>query len=181
MMLGSLPFILDVQMRHVSWQALFGDRQVRAFLWIAGIATAFLWVMLVIDLGFGIEHGARSAAFNAISVLTGTGYATTTFDDWGPFAFTLFFVLMFIGGCAGSTSCGIKVFRFQVLYAVADVQLRRLIQPHAVYVPIYNQQPITADISLSVLSFFSFYFLIFAPFPIKSEDPLVGIEFVCSF
>src|SRR5690606_4173602 len=88
MILGSLPFILYVQMMHGSWHALFRDRQVRAFLWIAGVATAILWLTLIIDLGFGIEHGARAAAFNAISVLTGTGYATTTFDNWGSFAFT---------------------------------------------------------------------------------------------
>src|SRR3546814_7946485 len=83
---------------------------------------------------------------------------------------------MFNCGCAGSPSCGSKVFRFQVLYAVADVQLRRLIQPHAVYVPIYNQQPITEDISLSVLSFFFFYILIFALVAIGLG--FTGLDFV---
>ena len=96
----------------------------------------------------------RYGTFNVISVMTGTGYATAEFDRWGGFSMSLMFVLMFVGGCAGSTTCGIKIFRFQVLYATAKAQLKRLIQPNGVFIPYYNHRPIPEQVSLSVMGFF---------------------------
>jgi len=66
--------------------------------------------------GFDFTNAIRYCAFNVISIITGTGYSTIDYGQWGSFAVAGFFFFMFIGGCAGSTSCGIKVFRFQVLY-----------------------------------------------------------------
>ena len=99
------------------------------------------------------------AAFNVTSVMTGTGYSTEGFDKWGPFPFAMFFLLMFIGGCAGSTTCGIKIFRFQVAYAVGRVQISRLMQPRGVFIPYYNRRPITDEISQSVMGFLLFFVL----------------------
>ena len=90
------------------------------------------WVFLKLDLS--AETALRQATFNVISVLTGTGYSTAPFDQWGGFTTTLFLSLMFVGGCAGSTTCGIKIFRFQVLFSTAKVQLDRLLRPHGVVI-----------------------------------------------
>ena len=68
------------------------------------------------------DTGIRSVAFNVISILTGTGYVTQTFSDWGQFPLIYFLILMFIGGCAGSTACGIKIFRVQILFQFIAVQ-----------------------------------------------------------
>ena len=73
--------------------------------------------------------------FSIISIMTGTGYATVDYSQWGNFAITLFFIVMFIGGCSGSTSCGIKVFRFQVVYANLKIGSRRLLHPHGIFIP----------------------------------------------
>ena len=104
----------------------------------------------------------RLALFNVVSVITGTGYATTDYNAWGPFAIGFFFCIMFIGGCAGSTSCGMKVFRFQVALAALTVYVRRLAHPNGVFVARYNHRPLTDDVFVSVLSFFFVYFASFA-------------------
>tara|TARA_A100001037_G_scaffold279461_1_gene281318 strand:- start:559 stop:1107 length:549 start_codon:yes stop_codon:yes gene_type:complete len=120
----------------------------------------------------------RSAAFNGVSIVTGTGYATAAFDTWGSFALIVFFVIMFIGGCAGSTTCGIKIFRFQVLYAIATMQVKRLLQPHGVFIPHYNRNPITQEIALSVLGFVFFYILVFILLALGLS--MLGLDFLTS-
>lgn len=159
MFIGGMPFVLLLKTVQGNRTALFRDSQVRMYLTVVTvlilIGTGFLW------LRNGIEpvQALRYASFNLISILTGTGYATSDFYRWGPFAVPIFFFIMFIGGCAGSTTCGIKIFRFQVLYAAARTQIRHLFQPHGVFVPYYNRRPIPSDVIDSVLSFF-FVFII---------------------
>ena len=87
--------------------------------------------------------------------MTGTGYSTADYGQWGSFAVVSFLFFMFIGGCAGSTSCGIKIFRYQVLLATAGAQIKRLWQPHGVFVPHYNRKPIPESVSDAVTSFSS--------------------------
>jgi len=64
--------------------------------------------------------------------VTGTGYATTDYNAWGPFAVAAFFAFMFIGGCAGSTACSIKIFRYQVAFEAMRNYLFRMPREHAV-------------------------------------------------
>ena len=71
--------------------------------------------LLFINNGNGFLENLRISTFNIVSILSGTGYVTTDFSLWGKFPLVFFLFLMFIGGCAGSTTCGIKIFRFQIL------------------------------------------------------------------
>lgn len=157
MILGSLPFLLYVQMTRGSWGALLNDSQVRWFFALLGISVVMLVLHLVMVEGWSVIEAARYAAFNATSVMTGTGYATDDFSLWGAFALPVFFFLMFLGGCAGSTTCGIKIFRVQVLYETARTQLKRLLQPHGVFIGYYNRRPIPPGVAESVMSFFFLY------------------------
>ncbi len=154
MIVGSLPFVLYLQSLRGNATVLFRDSQVRVFITLAATivlsVAAFLWLQN----GLAPLQALRYASFNAISIMTGTGYATAAFDTWGAFAMPIFLVIMFIGGCAGSTTCGIKIFRFQVLYAAARTQLHHLLQPHGVFVPYYNRRPIPEEVIVSVLAFF---------------------------
>ena len=122
-----------------------------------------------------IGTALRYATFNVISVMTGTGYATADFGQWGGFVMVLMFILMFIGGCAGSTTCGIKVFRIQVLYATASVQIRRLIQPRGVFIPYYNKRPIPEEAAASVMSFFFLFILSFGL--LAAALGFIGLDF----
>jgi trk system potassium uptake protein TrkH len=157
---------------------LFRDSQVRWFLCIAGglslMITAWIWLNGMA----GHWTALRLAFFNTISMMTGTGYSSTNFGAWGSSAMVVLLFAMFVGGCAGSTTCGIKVFRFQMLVAHSRVQLYRLIQPNGVFIPYWNRQPIPDRILEAVLSFFFVYLLCFAVLAIALG--MLGLDFMTS-
>lgn len=161
MIVGSLPFVHYLRIARGDSRSLMRDSQVRWFLSIVVICVALVTVWILTQIGLGTHDALRYAAFNVISVITGTGYATTDFGAWGGFVATMMLILMFVGGCAGSTTCGIKIFRFQVLYATAKVQLARLLRPHGVFIPYYNRKPIPEAVSEAVMGFFFLYILCF--------------------
>ena len=154
MIASALPFVLYLQAFRGQPLALLRDTQVRWFFSIVGAVIAALVVWQTFANGEPWYDALRYVSFNVVSVMTGTGYATADYDQWGTFALVMFFVVMFIGGCAGSTTCGIKIFRFQVLYAMAAAQMKTLLQPHGVFIPYYNRRPISETVGLSVLTFF---------------------------
>jgi trk system potassium uptake protein TrkH len=162
MILGSLPFLLYLQAIRGSPRALLADSQVRWFFGFLLTAVGIMIAYLIIAKAWPVGDAIRFTTFNITSIMTGTGYATQDFSTWGALAMPLFFLLMFIGGCAGSTTCGIKIFRFQVLYATAKVQLKRLLQPHGVFIAYYNKKPIPESVEESVMSFFFLFAMIFA-------------------
>ena len=179
MIIGALPFILYLRTLQGDYQALVSDTQVQCFLILVSVivilAAGWLWLKNGLDPILSL----RFAAFNIVSVITGTGYATSDFSLWGSFALPIFFFIMFIGGCAGSTTCGIKIFRFQVLYAAARTQIHRLLQPHGVFIPYYNKRPISDEILVSVLSFFFIWFLSFGLLALSLG--LLGLDFLTAF
>jgi trk system potassium uptake protein TrkH len=121
------------------------------------LAVAFWWREPV-----GFWHALHHAAFNVVSVVTTTGFASTDYGQWGGMAVVVFFFLTFMGGCTGSTSGAIKVFRFEILFALVRVQLARLVRPHAVYPLRYGGKPLPRTVANSVLGFFFMYFAVFA-------------------
>lgn len=162
MIVGSLPFLLYLKMVSGSYTALIKDSQVQWFLIIAVGAVVVTSGWLIFHEGMPLFETIRYASFNMISIMTGTGYATTDYNLWGTYAAPAFFYVMFIGGCAGSTTCGIKIFRFQVLYAAANTQLRHLVHPHGIFTPHYNRRPVPDEVITSVLSFFFVFGCCFA-------------------
>jgi trk system potassium uptake protein TrkH len=161
MIAGCLPFVFYIDAVRGKLRPLVQDSQVRTFLTVLGIAvlTVFAWLWAVRD-----EPGVaalQKAAFNVTSVMTGTGYASDNYDLWGGFPVVMMFALMFVGGCAGSTTCSVKIFRYQVAYAVGKAQISRLMQPHGVFIPYYNRRPITDEVAASVMGFFLFFVLTF--------------------
>ena len=118
----------------------------------------------------------RISAFNVVSILSGTGYVTDDFGLWGKFSLIFFLFLMFVGGCAGSTACGIKIFRLQMLIIFLKNQIKKLISPNSVIVVKYNNQKITDDFIKSVITFiFSFLFIFLIIALLLS---LTGLDFI---
>jgi len=117
-------------------------------------------------------------SFNIISILTGTGYVTKDFDQWGNFPLIFFLILMFIGGCAGSTACGIKIFRIQLLYRFLSNQLKKIIYPRGIFVIKYDNNNIDDKFMSSVISFIFLYIIIF--FCLAAILSLTGLDFVTS-
>ncbi len=178
MIVGALPFVLYVRAVRGRPGSLWRDGQVRWFVSIVAIGVAALALWQWSQGGEAPGKAIRYAAFNVVSIITGTGYSTADYDAWGGFALVAFFLFMFIGGCAGSTSCGIKIFRFQVLYASARVQSRRLIQPHGVFIPYYNRQPIPEQVASSVMGFFFLFVLCFVLLALGLGG--LGLDFLTS-
>ena len=116
--------------------------------------------------------------FNVISILTGTGYVTQNFSDWGQFPLIYFLILMFIGGCAGSTACGIKIFRVQILFQFVSVQLKKIIYPRGIFIIKYDNNNVNEKFMASIISFIYLYIIIF--FIIAALLSLSGLDFTTS-
>jgi trk system potassium uptake protein TrkH len=172
--LGSLPFIAYIKFLNGNKKIFINDTQIKTFLKIILFSIIILSIYLIIN-DFS-EFKLRSIFFNIISVLTGTGYVNAEFDSWGSFTLILFLGLMFIGGCAGSTTCGIKIFRVQILYLFVVNQLKKIIYPKGIFVLKYDKNPIDNKFISSIISFIYMYLVIF--FILTALLSLTGLDFV---
>ena len=178
MILGSLPFVLYLEAVRGRRAALWKDTQVRWFLGIVVACTASMALWQATANGVTPYESLHTSTFNVISIITGTGYSTADYHLWGSFAVAGFFLFMFIGGCAGSTSCGIKVFRFQVLVAALKVQMNKIWQPHGIFVPHYNRKPLPDSVIEAVMNFVFLFALVFALLALGLAA--LGLDFVTS-
>lgn len=176
MLIGGMPFVLYLKAVRGNIVPLSKDTQVRWFLGIITLATGLVTTYLILHEGLDVTEAFRRTLFNIVSVITGTGYANGDYNTWGSFAVSIFFFVMLIGGCAGSTSCGIKIFRFQVLFAVTTTQIKRLLYPNGVFIPHYNGKTIPPDVPLSVMGFFFMYMFTCAIVAIALS--FVGMDFL---
>ena len=174
--LGSLPFITYIKFLSGDKKIFFSDIQIKSFLKIILLSITILSIYMMIN--DTAQLNLRSILFNVVSILTGTGYVNAQFDNWGGFPLVLFIGLMFIGGCAGSTTCGVKIFRIQILYSFISNQLKKIIYPKGVFILKYNYQPIDQKFIASIISFIYMYLIIF--FIITALLSLSGLDFITS-
>ncbi len=172
--LGSIPFIAYIKFISGNKKIFLNDIQIKTFLKI----IIFTVIILSIYLLFSNHDNfnLRSIFFNTISILSGTGYVNAEFDKWGSFPITLFIALMFIGGCAGSTACGVKIFRIQILYLFILNQLKKIIYPKGIFVIKYDQSAVDEKFIASIISFIYFYIVIF--FILTALLSLTGLDFI---
>ncbi len=161
MIIGSLPFVLYLQFLHRQRKFFFKDDQIKLFFLIILVIVLISTVWLSINQSDNIFSSFRLALFNIISILTGTGYSSSNFSNWGSFGTVIMMIIMFIGGCAGSTTGGIKIFRLQILFRGARTQIKKLTQPHAVLVMRFNGKAVNDNTYSSVMGFFFMYILLF--------------------
>ena len=174
MLMSSLPFVAYLQLVNRKFDKFVQDAQIRTFLMLALVATLAMWAYQL-SLGIAAADSAfLAAAFNTISILTGTGYATTDYGAWGPFAIGVFFVLTFIGGCAGSTACGLKIFRLQVIFKAGWRYIRQLTLPNGVFVIRYNGRVLDDEVANSVVAFVLIFILSFSAVAVSLS--LMGLE-----
>jgi len=176
--LGSLPFIAYIKFLNGNKKIFTSDIQIKSFIKIIIFSIILLFIYSVFhNKGFS-EVNIRAIFFNVISILTGTGYVTGEFDGWGNFPLIFFLVLMFIGGCAGSTTCGIKIFRIQILYLFIVNQLKKIIYPKGIFIIKYDKNSVDNKFMASIISFIFLYLVIF--FFITAFLSLSGLDFVTS-
>ena len=172
--LGSIPFIAYIKFLNGNKKIFTNDTQIKSFLKIIILSIVILSFYLVLT--NNENYSFRSIFFNIISILTGTGYVNAEFDSWGSFPITIFLALMFIGGCAGSTTCGVKIFRIQILYLFILNQLKKIIYPKGVFLIKYDQNSVDEKFVASIISFIFFYFVIF--FILAALLSLTGLDFI---
>ena len=164
--LGSIPFISYLKFTQGNKKIFFQDVQIRGLIYLLTISIIIMFLyLLLIKYESNLLDKIRISSFNVISILSGTGYVTDDFGLWGKFSLIFFLILMFIGGCAGSTACGIKIFRLQMLLIFLKNQVKKLISPNSVIITKYNNQKISDNFINSVIIFiftFLFIFLIIA-------------------
>ena len=176
--LGSIPFIAYIKFLSGKKKIFFTDTQISSFIKIIFFSILFLFFYLTIFYKGFSEVSLRSITFNVISILTGTGYVTQNFDNWGSFPLIYFLALMFIGGCAGSTTCGIKIFRIQILYSFLKNQLKKIIYPRGIFIIKYDNNNVDEKFMASIISFIYLYIIIF--FIIAALLSLTGLDFTTS-
>ena len=162
MLLGCLPFVLYIKCMFGDWKSLVQDKQVHAFIKTVLVCCLIMFIYLGIHFNAYSIQMAIEASFTTISLITGTGYANANYTMWGGFAVGFLLFASCIGGCAGSTTCGIKIFRFQILLAVVKNQISSLIYPNGVFTIEYNDQPLSVKIAASVMAYFFIYMITIA-------------------
>tara|TARA_B100001123_G_scaffold169534_1_gene195006 strand:+ start:811 stop:2259 length:1449 start_codon:yes stop_codon:yes gene_type:complete len=174
--LGSIPFITYIKFLNGDKKIFISDTQINTFIKIIIVSIILIFIYLLITKSNSVEFNLRSISFNVISILTGTGYVTKDFNQWGEFPIVFFLILMFIGGCAGSTACGIKIFRIQLLGLFLINQIKKVIYPRGVFVIKYEKNNIDDKFMASVISFIYLYIIIF--FILTSILSLTGLDFI---
>jgi len=180
MIIGSLPFVVYLKFMHGDRSSIIKDDQIKLFtliiILLVGLTTLWLQKNFLQE---NLFHSLRLSAFNITSVLTGTGYTSTNYNTWGSFGLVIMIIIMFIGGCAGSTTGGIKIFRLQLLFRGAKTQIKKLTQPHGVFLTSFNGKSVRDDTFNSIMGFFFMYILVFIFAAIALS--FFNIDFITSF
>ena len=175
--LGSIPFIAYLKFVKGDKKIFFKDVQIKGLIYIFFISVLLMLLYLLLsNKEYSFAENLRISTFNVVSILSGTGYVTSDFSLWGKFPLIFFLFLMFIGGCAGSTTCGIKIFRFQILGLFILNQIKKLIYPHGIFSMKYNDEKISNTFVYSIITFIFLYFFIF--FILAALLSLNGLDFV---
>ena len=175
--LGSIPFIAYLKFIKGNKKILLQDVQIKGFLYLLSISIFIMFLYLFFNNSeLSFLDNLRISSFNVLSILSGTGYVTDDFGLWGKFPLIFFLFLMFVGGCAGSTTCGIKIFRLQILFLFLKTQIKKLIYPNSIYLVNYNNQKIADGFVNSVILFIFSYLLIF--FLVAIMLSITGLDFL---
>lgn len=178
MILASLPFVRYVQLISGTAKPLFRDTQVQDYLKIILVLVVVITIYRMQVNGDHLEHSVREALFNVTSIISGTGYSSVDYQLWGSFPIALFFLVGLIGGCAGSTGCSVKVFRYQLLIASIRAQVQKIHSPNGVFTPRYEGRPIAEDVLSSVMAFFTLFMVTLAVLSLLLA--LTGLDLITS-
>ena len=179
MIIASLPFILFVKMFNNDVKSIFKDKQVKGFFLLIIISVFIIAIWLNTKFNITFIEAIRISTFNVISIITGTGYSTADFSKWGGFAIGLLFIFMLIGGCTGSTTGGIKIFRIQIFFKVIIQQIQKVIRPHQIVKITYSKALIDDKTTLSILSLI--FLFVVSVFIIAAILYSMGLDLLTSF
>ncbi|MEN8181629.1 MAG: TrkH family potassium uptake protein [Myxococcota bacterium] len=161
MVLGGINFALHYRLFQGQFRRVLGDTELGYFVSVLCVAT-FVIVWLLRGMGFEGEEALRKAAFQVVTLMTGTGYVSADFELWPPLATVVLLQLMILGGMAGSTSGGVKGLRVLLAAGVVRNTLARMLHPRLVLRVKYGDRPVPLDVLTGIWSFLTVYFAIAA-------------------
>ena len=174
MLVASLPYVRLAQALNRSPGALWRDPQVRAYLIWLVLALGLVLAYRLATIGPAEGASLVTALFNLVSVFSGTGFRSGDFWAWGPFVLMLALVLGVVGGCTGSTSSGLGLFRVLMLRGVIRAQFARIQSPHRVTPVRYDDRAVSDDVIDQVLVYVGGYFAALIGFSILLAMTGVG-------
>lgn len=162
MIASGVNFPLYYELIKGRWKNVIKNSELKLYLSIIGISTILITLNIHGKVYDTIFETFKHALFQVSSIITTTGYSTTDFNKWPEFSKAILFMLMFVGGSAGSTGGGMKVVRLLIMGNLVKREISKLLHPRA-YVPIKSSgKIISSDVVISVTSFFFLYIAIFA-------------------
>jgi len=161
MFIGGTSFSLHYFALHGKISSYFKDSEFRFYFGFILLTILFTTLFLIFNNSLPVELSFRNATFNILSILTSTGFAIADYESWAPFFSTFFLILLLFGACAGSTSGGVKMIRYQLLIKHSILELKRLVHPHAVLQVRHNEKSVPNDIIAKIASFVFLYLAIF--------------------
>lgn len=181
MAISGLPLIIGLLIVKRKWLSIKNDEQIKTYFWII-FWTVFLlsfyrWYHASFELE-AFNNILRTNLFSIISIMTTTGYVTENYMMWGNFAIAFFLMLLMTGACTGSTSGGIKMFRFCILFKSVKIRMKSLIQPYGVFIPRYGEKAIDDDMLIGIMVFIGLYF--FSAGILTLSLSLCGLDLVTS-
>jgi len=158
MIAGAVPFVLYVRLFQGETDPL-RNSQVRVLLSFLVVVVLGMTLWLTLSGRFDFFDALRLAALNVVSVVTTSGFASADYGAWGNIAIGVFFGLMFVGGCTGSTTGGVKIFRYEVMAKLLQSYFRHLLYPRGIFPRTYAGRELPDDVIHSVVVFFSLFFI----------------------
>jgi trk system potassium uptake protein TrkH len=154
MIAGGMSFMLYAWLLRGGWNRWRKDEESRAYLLLLALATGIIGVdLLLLGAYSGIGESFRVSLFQVVSIMTTTGYATEDFNQWPPFSRVCLLLLMFVGGCAGSTAGSIKVSRWLMFFKTVRVEVLNAFRPNQVVALRLNGNPVDDDLKSQTVFF----------------------------
>jgi trk system potassium uptake protein len=160
MFLAGTNFVLSYFALHLRLDKVWKNEEFRFYIFFVALFTLVIAIGLYLGGGMSAEKSFRDALFQVVSIITTTGFVTTDYLTWAPVLTVLIFIMMFIGGSAGSTGGGVKVIRVLLVLKNSYIELRRMVNPHALIPVRLNHHVVSPQIISNVITFIMIYILI---------------------
>ncbi len=162
MFLAGVNFTLHYFALKGRFKDIFKNEEFRLYIILIFVFTIIVSTVVVLNLAKPLEKTFREVLFSVVSMMTTTGFVTTDYTAWMPFVTFVFFLLLFSGGSAGSTSGGMKLIRWLMLVRNSKLEFKRILHPRAIIPVRYNGHVLDQQLIYNILAFFVIYIVIFA-------------------
>ena len=161
MFLAGMNFTLSFFALKLNFKKIINNEEFKWYLFGTVLASVFIAFFLVVNQNLGIEQAFRNALFQVVSIMTTTGFVTVDYMLWPPFVIVILFMLMFVGGSAGSTGGGPKVMRIMLVLKNSYFEFKRIMHPKAIIPVRLNKRAVDPKIIANIQAFMVVYIIIF--------------------